>query len=89
MHGIGGSAGVGILLLASIKGQIEGAVALLLFTSFTAVSMTGASTLFGYTLARGPVVCGFFRVTPVLGVASLAFGVWYGLGAVEAVPYSF
>ena len=28
-------------------------------------------------------------VVPALGALSLAFGVWYALGAVQAVPYVF
>jgi hypothetical protein len=89
IHGIGGSAGVGVLLLASIPNHLEGIAALLLFAAFTAVSMAIASTGFGYTLSRGPVLARFMRVAPVLGVASLAFGAWYVLGAVSAVPYAF
>lgn len=89
VHGIGGSAGVGILLLASIPDRVEGAVALLVFAACTALSMTVASTCVGSALSSGPVRCAFGRVAPVLGVASLAFGVWYALGAVDAVPYLF
>jgi len=89
VHGVGGSAGVGILLLASVHDKVEAVVALFLFALFTAVSMTLASTAFGYTLARGPIQRSFATLAPVLGAVSLAFGVWYGLGAVEAVPYYF
>jgi hypothetical protein len=31
----------------------------------------------------------FVTVAPALGVLSLAFGAWYALGALEAVPYVF
>jgi hypothetical protein len=31
----------------------------------------------------------FQRVAPVLGVGSLAFGVWYALGALSLAPYYF
>lgn len=89
IHGMGGSAGVGVLLLAAIPNHVEGVVALLLFASFTAVSMAAASTAFGYAITRGPVLERFFTVAPVLGVLSLAFGVWYALGALHAVPYVF
>ncbi|HKP88627.1 MAG TPA: hypothetical protein VJT75_01515 [Thermoleophilaceae bacterium] len=87
LHGIGGSAGVGLLLLAAIPDHVEGVVALLIFASFTALSMALASTAFGYGISREPVLRRFIRVAPVLGVASLAFGAWYALGAIEAVPY--
>jgi high-affinity nickel permease len=89
LHGIGGSAGVGLLLLAAIPDHVEAVVALLVFASFTAISMALASTAFGYGISREPVLRRFMRVAPVLGVLSLAFGAWYALGAVEAVPYVF
>ncbi|MGZ4201499.1 MAG: HoxN/HupN/NixA family nickel/cobalt transporter [Thermoleophilaceae bacterium] len=87
VHGIGGSAGVGILLLASIPDHVEALAALFVFSLFTAVSMSMASATFGYTLSRGPVLRRFVTVAPLLGALSLAFGAWYALGAVGAVPY--
>jgi cytochrome c biogenesis protein CcdA len=87
MHGIGGSAGVGVLLLAAIPDHLEGVVALAAFAHFTAVSMALASTSFGWVLSRGTVRRAYGAVAPALAVASLAFGVWYALGAVAAVPY--
>ena len=89
VHGIGGSAGVGVLLLASIPDHVEAVVALGLFASFTAVSMSLASTSFGWVMSRGAVQRSFASVAPALGALSLAFGVWYALGAVQAVPYVF
>ena len=89
VHGIGGSAGVGILLLAAIPSQAQGVLALLLFALFTAVSMSLASSGFGYTLSRPPVRRAFANVAPALGALSLAFGAWYALGAANAVPYVF
>lgn len=89
VHGMGGSAGVGVLLLASIPDHVEGLVALALFALFTAVSMALASSSFGWALSRGTVQRGFGTVAPALGALSLAFGVWYALGAVAAVPYVF
>jgi hypothetical protein len=87
VHGIGGSAGVGVLLLAAIPDHALGVAALLTFAVFTAVSMALASTAFGYTLSRGPVARRFVAVAPVLGAASLAFGAWYALGALGTIPY--
>jgi high-affinity nickel permease len=89
LHGIGGSAGVGVLLLASIPDHLEAVVALGLFASFTAVSMSLASTSFGWVMSRGTVQRSYLSVAPALGALSLAFGVWYALGAVQAVPYVF
>jgi high-affinity nickel permease len=89
VHGMGGSAGVGLLLLAAIPDHVEGIIALVVFATFTAASMAIASSSFGYALSRGPVLRRFIAVAPLLGVVSLAFGVWYALGALEAVPYYF
>jgi hypothetical protein len=51
--------------------------------------MAIASTSFGYALSRGPVTRRFTAVAPALGAVSLAFGAWYALGALDAVPYYF
>ena len=89
VHGMGGSAGVGVLLLAAIPDHVVAIAALLIFALFTAVSMALASTTFGWTLSRGPVLARFVSVAPALGALSLAFGAWYSLGALNAVPYYF
>lgn len=77
VHGIGGSAGVGILLVASIADHTAAAVGVLLFAAATAVSMAVVSAVVGYALVRGPLVTRLERLTPTLAVASLVFGVWY------------
>jgi ABC-type nickel/cobalt efflux system permease component RcnA len=86
IHGTGGSAGVGVLLLAAIPNHLEGVTALVLFASCTAVSMALASTTFGYAITRGPLLRRFAKVAPLLGTLSLAFGAWYTLGAMHAAP---
>jgi high-affinity nickel permease len=88
VHGMGGSAGVGVLLLAAIPDYVVGVSALVLFALFTAVSMAVASTAFGYALSRGPVLRRFTALAPALGLASFAFGAWYALGALGTVPYA-
>ncbi|MFN8187517.1 MAG: hypothetical protein U0R69_10620 [Gaiellales bacterium] len=89
VHGMGGSAGVGVLVLASVESTSTAVAALVLLAIFTAVSMTILSTGFGATLVSRPVRGAFDRVAPVLGCLSLAFGIWYGLGALELAPYVF
>ena len=89
VHGMGGSAGVGVLLLAAIPNHVEALAALVVFAACTALSMSLASTTFGYAITRGPVLRRFLAVAPALGAVSLAFGAWYALGAVNAVPYAF
>jgi ABC-type nickel/cobalt efflux system permease component RcnA len=87
VHGAGGSAGVGVLLLAAIPDHVEAIAALLLFAVATAVSMAVLSSAFGYALTRGPMLRRLVAVTPVMGALSLAFGAYYALGAVGVVPY--
>ena len=81
VHGIGGSAGVGILLVSAVSGRAEGVLALLLFAAATALSMAFVSTAFGYALARGPMARRLAAWVPAFGVAGLLFGAWYALDA--------
>jgi high-affinity nickel permease len=87
VHGMGGTAGVGLLLLATIRSHALAVVALGLFALCTAISMAILSTGWGLALGSGPVQRSFHRVAPVLAVATMAFGVWYALGAQGLVPY--
>jgi High-affinity nickel-transport protein len=87
LHGMGGSGGVGVLLLASIHDRALAVAALGLFAACTAVSMAALSTGFGFTLGRARVASALQRVAPALAVASLSFGVWYALGALQVAPY--
>jgi len=87
VHGMGGTAGVGLLLLATIRSHALAVVALGLFALCTAISMAVLSTGWGLALGSGPVRRSFHRVAPVLAVATMAFGVWYALGAQGLVPY--
>ncbi len=83
MHGVGGSAGVGVLLIAAVPGPGRAVLALLLFAAATAVSMALVSSAFGYALVRGPVIRRLRSLVPILGAASLVFGVWYSVQAVR------
>jgi len=87
VHGVGGSAGVGVLLIAGIPGRAEAAAALVLFALAAALSMATLSSCFGYALTRGPVLRRTLALAPGLGAATLLFGVYYALGALSAVPY--
>ncbi|HWJ45936.1 MAG TPA: hypothetical protein VNR63_11165 [Gaiellaceae bacterium] len=87
VHGMGGTAGVGLLLLATIHSHALALAALALFAACTAVSMTLVSAGFGVALSAGAVRRSFHRVAPLLGVASFGFGVWYALGAQGVLPY--
>lgn len=89
IHGMGGSAGVGILLVASIESTALSVASLVLLAVFTAVSMTMLSGTFGRALVARPVSAAFVGVAPVLGTASLAFGIWYATAAWSLAPYPF
>jgi cytochrome c biogenesis protein CcdA len=83
VHGLGGSAGVGILVVTAATSQLRGIIALLLFAAGTAVSMALVSASFGYALTRGPVTRRVRSLVPFLALVSLAFGTWYALEAVR------
>ena len=87
VHGAGGSAGVGVLLLATIHDRLLATAALAAFALFTALSMGLLSTGVGATLGTDIARRSFHRIAPALGAGSLAFGVWYALGAQGLVPY--
>jgi hypothetical protein len=87
VHGTGGSAGVGVLILAAIPSTTVACVALVVLAVFTAVSMTIVTTGFGITLSSAPVASAFNGIAPVLGLMSLAFGVWYAVAAWGVVAY--
>jgi ABC-type nickel/cobalt efflux system permease component RcnA len=89
VHGMGGSAGVGILLVASIESTRLAVASLGLIAVFTAVAMTVLSGGYGRTLVSGPVRSSFGTVAPFLGTISLAFGIWYAASAWSLMPYPF
>lgn len=87
VHGAGGSAAAGILLVGAIPDHLDAAIGLVLFAVASALSMTVASYAFGSALAREPILRRLRAAVPVFGVLALLFGAWYALGALEAVPY--
>jgi ABC-type nickel/cobalt efflux system permease component RcnA len=89
VHGAGGSAGVAVLLVATVSGEVAGLAALVVLAVGTAISMAAVSAGFGYALSRGPLLRRFERAAPVFGALSVAFGLWYGLAAFQTVPYAF
>jgi high-affinity nickel permease len=89
VHGMGGSAGVGLLLLAAIPSETVAVASLVLLAIFTGVSMTIVTAGFGLTLAARPVAAASRRLVPVLGASSLAFGMWYAAAAWSLAPYPF
>ena len=89
LHGVGGTAGVGVLLLSAIPSHALALVSLALFALCTALSMALLSTGWGLALGAPGVRGAFRRVAPGIALASLAFGVWSALGAQDLLPYYF
>lgn len=87
LHGVGGSAGICVLLLAAVHDRAQAVAALGVLAVATAVSMTVITGGLGLALDRGAVHRAFHRLAPALGLASLSFGCWYALGALDLVPY--
>ena len=86
VHGMAGSAGVGVLVLASVSSTGFAVISLALLAVFTAVSMSLLSSGFGSLLVSRPARAAFGGVAPALGGASLAFGVWYATAAWSLAP---
>jgi ABC-type nickel/cobalt efflux system permease component RcnA len=86
VHGLGGSAGAGILVVGAASSRLPGIAALVFFACGTAASMALVSAAFGYALARPRVASRISSLVPVLAVVSLLFGAWYTLTALQGPP---
>lgn len=86
VHGMGGSAGVGVLLLAAVPSQQLAVASLVVLAALTAVSMTIVTTGFGAVLSTAPVARTLTSAAPALGLTSLAFGLWYGAAVWSLLP---
>ena len=89
VHGMAGSAGVGVLVLASVRTTGLAVISLALLAVFTALSMSVLSRWFGSLLVSRPAGAAFGAFAPAMGGASLAFGVWYASAAWNLAPYPF
>ncbi len=89
VHGMGGSAGVAVLLLAAIPSRPLAVASLIVLALFTAVSMTAVTTGFGRALVSSAAQRRVATLAPVLGVASLVFGLWYAAAVWSLAPYPF
>jgi cytochrome c biogenesis protein CcdA len=83
VHGVGGSAGAGVLLLASASTRTQGAAALLAFAAATASSMAILSLAFAHVLGRSGIRRRLAELVPIFATAGLIFGVWYSVGALQ------
>jgi ABC-type nickel/cobalt efflux system permease component RcnA len=85
VHGMAGSAGVAVLLIAAIPSTAVACVALVVLVMGCTVSMTLLSAVVGRALDAAGARRRFARAIPVLGSLALAFGAWYFVAAVQAL----
>jgi cytochrome c biogenesis protein CcdA len=85
LHGVGGSAGAGLVVIAASPGSAARVLALGVFAAGTALSMWLVSTALGRVVARGPERR-LESLVPVVGMAGFVFGIVYGLHAAGAAP---
>lgn len=85
VHGVGGSAGVALLLLAGMRNHLEALAALVLFAGATAVSMAALSAGFGLALGLPRVERRLGRSIPALAAVAFGFGLLYALLAVGSL----
>ena len=83
VHGVGGSAGAGVPLLAATGSRIEGAAALLVFAAATASSMAVLSLGFAHALGQRGIQRRLADLVPVFATVGLIFGIWYSVGALQ------
>lgn len=81
LHGMGGSAGVGLLLIASIPDLAVELAGLVVFAASAALAMSAVAAGLGRTLRALP--------TGPLSVFVCAFGLWYLSAAAIGAPYPF
>jgi ABC-type nickel/cobalt efflux system permease component RcnA len=85
LHGAGGSAAVGVLLVGMVPGRALGVAALSLFAAATALSMALVSTAFGYALVHSAAPRRLESWVPAVSVAGMIFGAWYAVTAFAAL----
>jgi len=81
VHGVGGSAAVGVVLLAAIDARALALAALVFFAGFTALSMTLLSEALGRAVEGAVARSALGVAIPALAVAVFAFGAYYGASA--------
>lgn len=85
LHGVGGSAGAGLVVIAASPAAGARVLALVVFAAGTALSMGVVSAVLGRAVARGPARR-LAALVPAVGLAGFAFGLLYGLHAAGAAP---
>lgn len=82
VHGVGGTAGVALLVLADTPDPFNALAALIWFALGTIISMIAMTSVLGSALSKEAIFKKFLFAIPGMGLLSLAFGAYYALGAV-------
>jgi len=83
VHGLAGSAGVAVLIVAAVPGRLLAVVALLVLVLGCALSMTILSAFVGRVLSLTTARRLLTSAIPALGSLACLFGAWYALEAVR------
>jgi ABC-type nickel/cobalt efflux system permease component RcnA len=81
VHGLAGSGGVAVLIVAAVADQRLAVAALVLLSLGTAVSMTALSALVGGAISAARGRRTLDSAVPALAATALCFGVWYSIAA--------
>lgn len=81
LHGVGGSAAVGALMIAAVADGASGAGALVVYAGTTAVAMAVVSAGVGQALVWGWAGRWTEAAVPAFAAFGVLFGAWYALAA--------
>jgi ABC-type nickel/cobalt efflux system permease component RcnA len=85
VHGMAGSGGVAVLLVAAISDPALALIALLVLVAGCALSMTILSAVVGRLLGAPVVRRRFTAAIPALGSGACLFGLWYAAVALQSL----
>ena len=85
VHGMAGSAGVAVLIVAAVPNRALAVAALLVMVVGTTLSMTALSAAFGRLFTAAAARRMLVRSVPALAGAACVFGVWYASVALLAL----
>ena len=85
VHGLAGSGGVAVLLVAAVSDRTLAVIALLVLVAGCVLSMTILSGLVGRVLGMTAARRRFTAAIPALASAACLFGLWYAAVALQSL----
>jgi high-affinity nickel permease len=85
VHGLAGSAGVGVLIVSAAPNRATAVAALLVMVGGAALSMSLVSAALGHAFRAASARRALGRAVPALAAGACLFGVWYAAGALLAL----